>query len=150
MRAGDGRLIGWGMATATYPTRRSPSSALARLLPDGTAYVQAGTQDLGTGTYTVMTQIAADALGLPPERVRFELGDTRMPETPVSGGSQTAASTGSAVGRRASPPRAQAIALAVADAASPLLGLARDRRRRAGRTAVLPRPTRPAARPTPP
>ena len=55
MKAGDGRLIGWGMATATYPVRRSPSSALARRLPDGTAYVQAGTQDLGTGTYTVMT-----------------------------------------------------------------------------------------------
>src|SRR5206468_1053765 len=97
MRAPDGRLRGMGMATATYPTHRSPSSALARLLPDGTAYVQAGSQDIGTGTYTIMTQIAADALGLPPERVRFELGDTEMPETPVSGGSQTAASTGSAV-----------------------------------------------------
>jgi xanthine dehydrogenase YagR molybdenum-binding subunit len=59
--------------------------------------VQAGSQDLGTGTYTIMTQIAADALGLPLEQVRFELGDTAMPETPVSGGSQTASSTGSAV-----------------------------------------------------
>ena len=77
--------MGLGMATATYPARSSPASAMARLLPDGTAYVQAGSQDIGTGTYTIMTQIAADSLGLPPERVRFELGDTMMPETPVSG-----------------------------------------------------------------
>ncbi len=123
MKTADGLLLGWGMATATYPVRRSPSSALARLLPDGTAYVQAGTQELGTGTYTVMTQTAADALGLPPAKVRFELGDTVMPETPVSGGSQTAASTGSAVQKAGQAAKAQAIALAVADAASPLFGL---------------------------
>jgi xanthine dehydrogenase YagR molybdenum-binding subunit len=90
-------LVGWGMATATYPARQSASAARARLLSDGTILVQAGTQDIGTGTYTIMSQIAADALGVPLERVRFELGDTDLPETPVSGGSQTASSTGSAV-----------------------------------------------------
>jgi len=94
----DGRLlIGWGMATATYPANQQGSSAVARLKRDGSVLVQAGTQDIGTGTYTIMAQIAADALGLPLERVRFELGDTSMPETPISGGSMTAASTGSAV-----------------------------------------------------
>jgi xanthine dehydrogenase YagR molybdenum-binding subunit len=94
----DGKaLIGWGMATATYPARLSPSSAIARMKPDGTLVVQAGTQDIGTGTYTIMTQIAADAMGIPIDHVRFELGDTAFPETPVSGGSQTAASTGTAV-----------------------------------------------------
>jgi xanthine dehydrogenase YagR molybdenum-binding subunit len=94
----DGKaLIGWGMATATYPANMSPSSALARMQPDGTLVVQAGTQDIGTGTCTIMTQIAADAMGVPVDRVRFELGDTALPETPVSGGSQTAASTGTAV-----------------------------------------------------
>ncbi len=96
MRDGNIR-IGWGMATATYPARMSPASAIARMTSDGTLLVQAGTQDIGTGTYTIMTQIAADAMGLPVEQVRFELGDTAFPETPVSGGSQTAASTGSAV-----------------------------------------------------
>jgi xanthine dehydrogenase YagR molybdenum-binding subunit len=96
MRDGDLR-IGWGMATATYPANLSPASAIARMKPDGTLVVQAGTQDIGTGTYTIMTQIAADALGIPVDRVRFELGDTAFPETPVSGGSQTAASTGTAV-----------------------------------------------------
>src|SRR3984885_7826330 len=85
------------MATATYPARQSASSAIARARPDGTVLVQAGTQDIGTGTYTIMTQIAADALSVPLERVKFELGDSEFPETPVSGGSMTAASTGSAV-----------------------------------------------------
>jgi xanthine dehydrogenase YagR molybdenum-binding subunit len=64
---------------------------------DGRVLVEAGSQELGGGTYTIMTQIAADALGIPPSRVTFKLGDTRYPETPVSGGSQTAATTGAAV-----------------------------------------------------
>lgn len=126
MKTADGTLIGLGMASATYPVVRFPSSALARLLPDGTALVQSGTQDLGTGTYTVMTQVAADALGLPPEKVRFELGDTLMPEAPFSGGSMTAASTGSAVQAAGKAARAQAIALAIADSGSPLFGLTAD------------------------
>jgi xanthine dehydrogenase YagR molybdenum-binding subunit len=121
MREGSS-LIGWGMASATYPTRRSPASAVARILPDGRAWVRSGSQDLGTGTYTVMTQVAADALGLPPERVRFELGDTEMPESPGSGGSQTAASVGSAVQAAALAVRSKVVQLAIADAQSPLHG----------------------------
>ena len=125
MRDGDA-LIGWGMATATYPTRRSQASASARILPDGRAWVRAGSQDLGTGTYTVMTQVAADALGIPPERVRFELGDTEMPETPVSGGSQTAASVGSAVNAAALAARSKVVQLAIRDSQSPLYGASED------------------------
>ena len=96
MTRGD-RLIGWGMATATYPSRQPPAAARVELRADGSALVQVGTQDLGTGTYTVMTQLAADTLGLPVDRVTFELGDTAYPEGWVSGGSTTAASVGSAV-----------------------------------------------------
>src|SRR5437763_3872780 len=96
MREGHA-LIGGGMASATYPAHRRPASAMARLLPDGTALVRSGTQELGTGTYTVMTQVAADALGLPPERIDFELGDTLMPPAGVSGGSTTVASVAPAV-----------------------------------------------------
>lgn len=119
----DGRyLVGWGMATATYPTNRSPASAVARLLADGTAVVQSGSQDIGTGTYTVMTQVAADALGLPVEKVRFELGDSAMPNSPVSGGSQTAASVGSAVHLAATEARSKILQLALADQSSPLYG----------------------------
>jgi xanthine dehydrogenase YagR molybdenum-binding subunit len=120
----DGRwLVGWGMATATYPAGQSPSSAVARLRPDGTVRVQAGTQDLGTGTYTIMTQIAADALGLPIERVQFDLGDTAFPETPGSGGSRTAASTGSAVQAACVALRKKLTQMAVADPASSLHGV---------------------------
>jgi xanthine dehydrogenase YagR molybdenum-binding subunit len=120
----DGKhLVGWGMATATYPARQSPSSAVARVRPDGSVLVQAGSQDIGTGTYTIMTQIAADALSVPVDVVRFELGDTDLPETPVSGGSQTASSTGSAV-KMACLELVKKLALAaVGDAQSPLHGL---------------------------
>ncbi|MBV8032135.1 MAG: xanthine dehydrogenase family protein molybdopterin-binding subunit, partial [Betaproteobacteria bacterium] len=94
----DGRwLVGWGMATATYPAHQRPASASAKILPDGSAIVRSGTQDIGTGTYTVMTQIAAEALAMPVERVRFELGDTLMPPAGVSGGSTTVASVAPAV-----------------------------------------------------
>ncbi|MEI9938772.1 MAG: xanthine dehydrogenase family protein molybdopterin-binding subunit [Pseudomonadota bacterium] len=116
-------LVGYGMASATYPARQSGSSAIARLRRDGSVLVQAGSQDIGTGTYTIMAQIAADALGLPLERVSFELGDTALPETPVSGGSQTASSTGSAVKLAALALRDKLLAVAIADPKSPLHGL---------------------------
>ena len=94
----DGRwLIGWGMASATYPMHYAPASAMARLLPDGTAEVMSASSDMGPGTWTSMTQVAADALGLPINRVKFMLGDTRLPKAPVHGGSMTMASVGSAV-----------------------------------------------------
>ncbi len=84
----DGRwLIGWGMATATYPMHYAPASARARLLPDGTAEVASAASDMGPGTWTSMTQVAADALGLPIGRVRFALGDNQLPKTPPHGGS---------------------------------------------------------------
>lgn len=93
----DDALIGWGVATATYPTEEMPAHAQVRLNRDGSLLVRSGTQDLGTGTYTVMTQIAAERLGLPLEKVRFQLGDSTFPQAGVSGGSTTAASVGNAV-----------------------------------------------------
>ncbi|MGF6650082.1 xanthine dehydrogenase YagR molybdenum-binding subunit [Paraburkholderia youngii] len=125
MRNGN-TLIGMGMATATYPANRSEASALAQILPDGTAVVASGTQDIGTGTYTVMTQVAADALGFTPEQIHFALGDSSLPRAPVSGGSQSAASVSPAVRDAASQARSQLIALALADAASPVHGLPLD------------------------
>jgi len=125
MRDGN-TLIGMGMATATYPANRSEAGATARILPDGTAMVASGTQDIGTGTYTVMTQVAADALGFAPENIRFALGDSSLPKAPVSGGSQSAASVAPAVREAANAARAQLIALALADPASPVHGLALD------------------------
>src|SRR5207248_7862340 len=107
----DGRrLIGWGMATAAYPMNYAPASAMAHLLPDGTAEVMSAASDMGPGTWTSMTQVAAETLGLPIERVKFTLGDTRLPRAPVHGGSLTMASVGSAV--RAACLRAREEALA--------------------------------------
>jgi xanthine dehydrogenase YagR molybdenum-binding subunit len=96
MREGQWRL-GWGMATATYPAHRQPAQASATLMPEGIVIVRSGTQEIGTGTYTVMTQVAADALAIPVDLVRFELGDTRLPRAPISAGSMTAASVAPAV-----------------------------------------------------
>ncbi|HYZ24086.1 MAG TPA: xanthine dehydrogenase family protein molybdopterin-binding subunit [Rhodopila sp.] len=96
MRDGN-MLVGWGMATSTYPTRVQAAGVKVRMDRNGNVVVQSGTQDLGTGTYTVMTQVASETLGVPLHRIRFELGDSRLPPAPVSGGSTTAASVGSAV-----------------------------------------------------
>lgn len=125
MREGN-TLIGMGLGTATYPANRNEASAIARILPDGTAMVASGTQDLGTGTYTVMTQVADDALGFAPENVRFALGDSSLPKAPVSGGSQSVASVSPAVRAAAIEAREQLVALAIADPGSPLSGMPRD------------------------
>ena len=115
-------LIGTGMAAGGYDASRDAAQALARLDADGSAVVEAATSDMGPGTYTSMTQVAADALGLTVDRVRFRLGDSLMPPTPSHGGSQTMASVGSAVQDGCDTLRGQAIALAVHDANSPLHG----------------------------
>ena len=117
-------LIGWGMATATYPVNRSAAGARIVFDSDGTVAVQSGTQDLGTGTYTVMAQLAADALKMPLHRVRFELGDSDFPKAPVSGGSQSAASVGSAVLAAAESAKQRLFEMALAANRSPLAGAA--------------------------
>ncbi len=90
-------LVGMGMATAMNPAPRYPSKASATLFANGTAVVRSATSDMGPGTYTAMTQIAADALHLSLERVSFELGDTRMPIAKEHGGSTTTVSIGPAI-----------------------------------------------------
>jgi xanthine dehydrogenase YagR molybdenum-binding subunit len=112
MRDGDA-LIGLGMSTATYPMKRMPAAAVARLTADGTIVIQAATHEFGTGTYTSMTQVAAGALGVPLERIRFELGDSRLPENPISAGSMTASSTGPAVHAAASALRERLASMGV-------------------------------------
>ena len=117
----DGRiLIGLGMASATYPVYPAKSTARARVFADGRAQVQSGTTDMGVGTYTIMTQVAADTLGLPVEQVRFELGDTDLPTAPTSGGSVGAGVVSSAVYVACQALRARVIEAAVQDRRSPL------------------------------
>ena len=115
----DGRLlVGMGVAGATYPTHRSAASALVRVNADGSALVQSSGVDIGTGAYTVFTQIAAEQLGLPVEQVRIELGDSAFPNAPNAGGSQLTASAGSAIKLAALDARAKLLALARGDAAA--------------------------------
>ena len=94
----EGReLVGWGMATGVWESLMMQSSAKAVLTADGRLEVGNSTGDIGTGTYTILTQIAADTLGLPMDRVTTKLGDTDLAQAPVAGGSWTAASSGTAV-----------------------------------------------------
>ena len=118
--------VGLGCASATRPAKRSPCAARVRITADGRALVSSSTAELGTGTYTVMAQVAADALGLPVERVRFELGDTRLPEAPISAGSMTMESVGSAIDAACAEARGRLIARAIADPDSPLHGASAD------------------------
>ena len=96
MRDGDW-LIGWGCASAVYPTHVGAAAARVLLTADGKARVQIAAHDLGTGAYTVIGQIAAEELGIPLSSVSVELGDSNLPPAPVAGGSNTTASACSAV-----------------------------------------------------
>jgi len=123
MREGN-KLIGWGMATATYPANRSAAQALVRILPNGQAFVACGSQELGTGTYTIMAQTAGDTLGIDPAFVEAKLGDSTLPKAPVSGGSQSAASIGPAIEAAAMQVKLKVAQLAISDPKSPLHGAA--------------------------
>lgn len=116
------KLIGYGMATANYGASRSPSSAVVRFLPNGRVFAGIGTQDLGTGTYTILAQAAANALSMDPNLVDVQLGDSALPRSGGSGGSTTAASVCPAVHDAAIQAKLKLAQLAVADAASPLHG----------------------------
>ncbi|HEX8252710.1 MAG TPA: xanthine dehydrogenase family protein molybdopterin-binding subunit, partial [Thermoanaerobaculia bacterium] len=121
----DGKLlVGWGMATGVWGAFQSPATARIALRADGTAHVASATSDIGPGTYTVMTMIAAEYLGLRAEQVQFELGDTKFPRAPAQGGSLTTASVGSAVMGAALAIGARLLTLANQDSSSPFLGTA--------------------------
>jgi len=113
-------LIGFGMASATYPANRSACQAVVRILPNGRAFVGSATHELGTGAYTIMAQTAAAGLGIDPALVDVKLGDSTLPKAPVAGGSQSTASYGPAIDDAAQQVRLKLIQLAVNDQRSPL------------------------------
>ncbi len=121
MREGN-MAIGWGMATETYPGKNLPAAALVRLQPDGTVIVASGTQEIGNGIYTLMTEVAADTLKMSPRLITAVLGDTNLPPAPISAGSMTTASVGPAVREAALRLRSQLITMAMQDAKSPVHG----------------------------
>ena len=119
----DGRyLIGQGMAAAIYTHWRWPAKARVTLNADGSALVEAGMHDLGTGTYTVMQQVAADALGLEPQKVIVRLGDTRLPTSHPAIGSTTMANAGASVLLAARAARDKAVTLVLSGHDAPFAG----------------------------
>jgi len=90
-------LVGYGMATGVWEALQQEAAAKAILTKEGKLTVSSGTADIGTGTYTIMSQIAAEIVGVPLEDVTFMLGDSSLPKAPIEGGSWTASSVGSAV-----------------------------------------------------
>jgi xanthine dehydrogenase YagR molybdenum-binding subunit len=90
----DGLILGLGMAGCAWVAARFPAEANVQLRDDGTARVACGTQDIGTGTYTILAQLASERTGVPLDKVEVLLGDTSLPEGPLSGGSMV---TGSVV-----------------------------------------------------
>lgn len=121
MRDGDW-LIGYGVAGVGYPWYAQPCNARATVNRDGSAIVRSAATDIGTGTYTVMTQVSADALGIPLDRVRFDLGDSDMPHSPQAGGSGLTGALATAVQDACGGVLQRVLDLVREDAESPLRG----------------------------
>ena len=116
------QLIGYGVAAGTYPVRRTAGEAIVRILDNGRIEVASSSIDMGTGTYTILAQTAADAIGVPVEQVGVTLGDSTLPRAPVSGGSQLANLMTGAVHKAALAARDELIGLAISDPKSPFSG----------------------------
>ena len=119
----DGKeLVGWGMATGIWEAMHEEAGARAVLTADGKLEIASATADIGPGTYTMMTQVAADRLGLPMQDVTAVLGDSSLPTAPVEGGSFTAATVGTAVHTACELVRKKLLKLAKRMNSSPLAG----------------------------
>lgn len=119
----DGLILGWGTAGAAWIAERLPAQATVELRRDGTAKVACGTQDIGTGTYTVLAQIVAEELQLPLNKVEVVLGDTSLPAGPLSGGSMVTGSLIPAVTQACSKLRDSLMAAATGSPHSPFSGV---------------------------
>lgn len=119
MRDGS-ELVGWGMATGVWEALQMPTAVRIALTANGHAEVACATSDIGTGTYTIMAQVAADMLGLPIESISIKLGDSTLPQSPVEGGSWMAASVSHAIATTADEVRKELLRLAKKMAGSPL------------------------------
>ena len=125
MRDG-GELVGWGMATGVWEALQMPAAVRIVLTADGKAEIACATSDIGTGTYTIMAQVAADTLGLPIENISVKLGDSTLPKSPVEGGSWIAASVCNAIVGTGTEVRRELLRLAKAIPNSPLADAGED------------------------
>jgi xanthine dehydrogenase YagR molybdenum-binding subunit len=125
MRDGS-ELVGWGMSTGIWEALQAPITVRIALSANNHAEVACATSDIGTGTYTVMAQVAADMLGLPIENIGVKLGDSSLPQSPVEGGSWIATSVANAIVDTAGAVREQLLRFAGEMPNSPLSGLSPD------------------------
>jgi xanthine dehydrogenase YagR molybdenum-binding subunit len=119
MRDG-GELVGWGMATGVWDAMQMPIAVRIVLSANGHAEVSSATSDIGTGTHTIMAQVAADKLGLPLDSITIKLGDSTLPRSPVEGGSWLAASVSNGIATTADAVRKELLRLAKQMPNSPL------------------------------
>lgn len=131
-------LVGYGCATAVYPANIGVSSTRLVLGPTGAAKVEMGAQDIGTGTYTIIAQVAADRLGLDLKDIEVRIGDTELPAAGLSAGSNHASAVCNVVAKACEEARARIAAAAVRANDSPLSGLAPEELRLRGRRLVAP------------
>lgn len=122
MRDGS-ELVGWGMASGVWEALQMPATVRIVLTANGHAEVATAASDIGTGTYTIMAQVAADMLGLPIDNISVKLGDSTLPQCPVEGGSWIASSVCNAIANTARAVRGELLKLANAPQDSPLAGI---------------------------
>jgi xanthine dehydrogenase YagR molybdenum-binding subunit len=125
MREGQ-ELVGWGMATGIWEAMQMKASAKAVITVNGSVEIASATADIGPGTYTMMTQLAAEMLGVPLDHVTAKIGDSALPDAPVEGGSFTTSSVGSAIQAACRAVQKDLLALAQKIPVSPLAGAALD------------------------
>ncbi|KRQ93900.1 aldehyde oxidase [Bradyrhizobium jicamae] len=125
MRDGS-ELVGWGMASGVWEALQVPATVRIVLTANGHAEVATAASDIGTGTYTIMAQVAADMLGLPIDNISVKLGDSTLPQCPVEGGSWIASSVCNAIANTARAVRGDLLELAKATKDSPLAGAGVD------------------------
>jgi xanthine dehydrogenase YagR molybdenum-binding subunit len=119
-------LVGWGMATGIWEALQTTIAVRIVLSANGHAEVSCATSDIGTGTYTIMTQVAADMLGLPLDSVTIKLGDSTLPQSPVEGGSWIAASVSNGIMTTSDAVRKELLRLAKQMPNSPLAAATPD------------------------
>ena len=118
----DGLILGWGVAACSWGAGRFAAEATVDLKNDGTARVSCGTQDIGTGTYTILAQVLSEKTGIPIDKIEVVLGDSALPEGPISGGSLVTSSVIPAISQAAQRAMQSAVTMATSGDSAPFAG----------------------------
>ena len=118
----DGKILGWGLGGASWVALRVPCTAVVEFRANGRVSVRSGTQDIGTGTYTIFAQVVHEKTGVPLDRIDVVLGDSSLPDGPMSGGSMTTGSVLNAIANACNDAIKKMVALSTGTEGSPLKG----------------------------